>query len=327
MTEQLTVGEQYKVLLSQFEKLESTSIAKNSIDYQKQLYVLINKFKTIDRIVHDLDLFSDNEFVEEINVNYLPFLNVYFYLGELYLNGMADDKLQIDISYKAENLEVAKRYFNDYLGTLKNIELLNPLQLKQMEGHNLSREEKIQQYKYQKELSGKVANADSIEDEDDKRQVYLDQISQLIIKSLNHLQLLDMELQVLSNRPSEPKIQEILETKSTKDDDYTTKLETLPQNLPFSKLVNNGKVLQPFTLTRQDLKKKVFGTGQVLPSMTVEEYLDYELANGKMAAPEEPPVNSEDEDNPDEEEEYRKRDWDDWKDDHQKGSGNTMNLG
>lgn len=334
-----TVGEKYALLVSQFNQLQASASPKNSKEFQLQTFKLIHEFKIISKIIRELDLFSDNEILEEINVNYLPFFNIDYYLAELYLNFMSNEKLDISIDYKAENLQTAKNHFTAYLDKLVELELLNPLQIKQFNGYNLNREEKINQYKYEQELQNSLSLIDSTKDEDTRRNLYTDQINLFIIKSLNQLQLLDMELIVLSNRPKSDSHK--LSNQSNDDDEqqqrrnhlknpadtFTTKLETLPQNQPINRLVNKGKVLQPFTLTRQDLKNKVFGTGQVLPSMTVEEYLDHELANGKMLQPEEPQPGSEAEDEEDEEAEREQREWDDWKDDNPKGAGNTMNLG
>lgn len=329
----LTVGEKYKVLIKQVEDLENSSKPKNSREYQADIQRLIKELKTIYQLTLELDLFSDNEFIEEVNVNYLPFLNIEYYLGVLYMDCMSNEKLEVHVDFKPKNIDEAISHFKNYINKLTELELLNPLQIKQFKGYQLNRDEKIQQYRYEKELSLKISNVDAIKDEDKKREVYLDQINMLIIKTLNHLQMLDMESKVLKNRPKiveqsrdewnasqDDRIQGM-----QKDNGFTTRLETLPQNVGISKLVSNGRVLQPFTLTRKDLKEKVFGTGQVLPSMTVEEYLDYELQNGKMLKPEEPQPEGRDTD--DEDEELRKREWDNWKDDNPKGIGNTQNLG
>lgn len=67
--------------------------------------------------------------------------------------------------------------------------------------------------------------------------------------------------------------------------------------------------------------------------MTVEEYLDYELANGKMLKDEvkdNNPANKDDNDSDteDSEAEEEKRRWDDWKDENPKGAGNMKaNIG
>ncbi|CAI5759278.1 unnamed protein product [Candida verbasci] len=139
-----------------------------------------------------------------------------------------------------------------------------------------------------------------------------------------------MEIKVISNKPVQKT--DIRERERTSDPTgFTTRLESRP-GLNSGKisdfLSKQGKILKPFTITnKQDLQKKVFGTGQMLPSMTVEEYLDYELANGKMMKEEQPQAEkfSEDEDSDDE---LEKRRWDDWKDENPKGSGNMgANIG
>lgn len=116
------------------------------------------------------------------------------------------------------------------------------------------------------------------------------------------------------------------------DKGFTDKVETLPQNQPL--LSKEGKVLKPFTIVssndqRNALKSKVFGTGQELPTMTVEELVDYEIANGGMVKPQEPePEVDEDDHDYQDKETYRLREWDEFTDTHKKGSGNTMgNLG
>lgn len=219
----------------------------------------------------------------------------------------------------------------------------------------LKRADKIENYKLEKELKGKLQilndyynqNSEKGEEEDDSmferfdeeivKAIYIDQLRLYSISAFNNLELLSMELQVLSNRPKQ-RITEIDPPKSKEepsmenDYGYTSKLESLPFNnkSKISDLISKqGKILQPFTITsnKQDLKLKVFGTGQVLPSMSVEEYLDYELANGKMMKEEvKDEKNDSDSDNSDEE--LEKRQWDDWKDDNPKGSGNMKaNLG
>ncbi len=56
---------------------------------------------------------------------------------------------------------------------------------------------------------------------------------------------------------------------------------------PKALLTQQGKVLQPFTITteglkRQELQKGVFRPGHSLPTMTIEEYLDREMERGNF---------------------------------------------
>lgn len=329
MSQNETVNQKYTTLIAQYNTIQNDSRMKNSLEFQKDLSLLIDQFELIDHMITTLDLFSDNEFLEEINVNYLPFLNIDYYLGELYMARMCDNGVvHVGVEYKVENLNKSKDFYNRYLSKMKDLELLNPLQLKQRDGYVLSRDEKIQQYRYEKELKLKIQSIDLIHDEDEKRRVYIDEFNLYTIKSLTQLELITMEIQVLKNRPVDSSHSGESKTVKTNSTDYSTRLDKIPQNQQIHQLVKNGRILQPFTITREELKSKVFGTGQVLPSMTVEEYLDYELANGKMQTTQQQSKTSDDEDEEDnEDEELKKREWDDWKDDNPKGLGNTMNLG
>lgn len=212
------------------------------------------------------------------------------------------------------------------------------------------RAEKIANFNLQRELKKKLEILDSYysnganEDEEDDvfgaldeeivRNIFVDQLKLFSIFAFENLELIALELQVLENRPhfEKQQLERKQQTKNEEEEEfgYTTKVEANP-NKPkkISDLITKqGKILQPFTITndRQELRKKVFGTGQVLPSMTVEEYLDYELANGKLAKGDTNVAGSSDEE--DSEDEREKREWDDWKDDNPKGSGNIKgNIG
>lgn len=172
-------------------------------------------------------------------------------------------------------------------------------------------------------------------DEDIVRRVYTDQLHYFSLLAFNQLESIQVELEVLSKKPTFDRHRATEEDRSLpklpKDEyAYTTRLERNPGK---PKKINDllskqGKILQPFVITnKQDLRNKVFGTGQVLPSMSVEEYLDYELANGKMLKDDHKTIAiSDDEETSDQERETR--DWDDWKDDNPKGSGNVKgNIG
>lgn len=213
------------------------------------------------------------------------------------------------------------------------------------------RAEKIANFKYERELRNKLHILDDYykggnEDDGDEifntfdeevvRAVYIDLLKLYSLYAFNNLELIAMELQVLGNRPVGfvPKAIDNPEKKKSSEDDfgYTNRVEELPfKKKHISDLISKqGKILRPFVITngKQDLQRQVFGTGQVLPSMSVEEYLDYELANGKMAA--EGP--KEEYDSGDEEEdsdaEIKQREWDDWKDENPKGAGNMKaNIG
>ena len=374
--QQLTVSERYKLAISRYGKFlnNPTSLRPDSREYQHELHLINNEFQLILRLVNQLSLFSDNEEIEEVSTNYIPFLNVWYYIGDIHTRILNKDENSnnqgIDLDYKIENLKIAKDFIFIYLEQLNNYKILSSEQSKKFhilqKGQNYElgamnkRFEKIENYKLEKELNKKLEilnhdNDNNSENElnkfDDEviRLIYIDQLKLFTLKSFNMLESISMELQVLQNRPnssSNPEQQQHqLEQDGkednrsrqyTKENDYgfTTKLENKPKlSYQVSDLINKqGKILQPFIITsqRDKLKEKVFGTGQVLPSMTVEEYLDYELANGKMMKDEvkDKPKDNEDEDELNEDEELEKRQWDDWKDENPKGAGNMKaNIG
>lgn len=384
-----TIGQKFRNAVKEFQSVfngsETVILRKDSNAYQSKLSKLISDFISIQIVVDRLSLFSDNETIDEINTNYIPFANTNYYLGVLYMNFLLDEKhsnidLQDDkLLHKMKNLSIAKNKFLHFLNQLQGFgqNVLNANQTSRLNSFKetfnptfdeivsfnnnptLKRAEKISNYKLEKELNGKLEILfeyydkynDNNDDDDDilknfdeeiVKNIFIDQLRLNSIHSFSNLELIVMEIQVLSNRP-EQKIQPVKPQDPRKNDNskendygYTPKLESLPfKDKKHRDLISKqGRVLQPFTITsnKQELRNKVFGTGQVLPSMSVEEYLDYELANGKMMKEEvkDAPKGSEDEDsdNIDSDEELEKRLWDDWKDENPKGSGNMgANLG
>lgn len=242
----------------------------------------------------------------------------------------------------------------DRIAALKNPYNPSPENISTTSGDPvLRRAYKVSEFKRERELTERIAilndyyspNLTKEIDEEDAlhsmdeeliRAIYVDQARLYVIKTFNLLETLSLELQVLANRPEQ--CSKALGNEDTRKQenlrafDYTDRVEKDPsKGTTVSELINKlGRVLRPFVLTdkREDLRKKVFGTGQILPSMSVEEYLDYELANGKMLLLAPPNSNETDESDVNSDEELRQREWDDWRDNNPKGSGNMMaNLG
>lgn len=220
------------------------------------------------------------------------------------------------------------------------------------------RDMKIGKWKLEKELNEKInilKDEDVIANMDDEivRKVRIDQTILAIIDVVGMLENICMEREMLSNiignsqnseqwkidglqitddRAGTNDDRQILNKESKFDKGYTDKLESLDTK---NKLISKeGKVLRPFTIVssdqkRKELQSKVFGTGQVLPTMTVEELVDQELQNGGMVKPKEPePEINEDDNEWQDKETYRLREWDRFTDVNKKGSGNKMgNLG
>ncbi|KAG7665205.1 TAP42 [[Candida] subhashii] len=369
--DQLTVAERYKIAIRSYREISDSIERKDSPTYQSKLASLIQEFTLILKIIDNLSLFSENETIDEITTNYIPFLNVQYYIGDLYTSSLMNKNGEIDIGNKLPNLTTAKDHIINYLIGLSNYKILNKPQSDLVNilkrdpnttelttvNPTTRRQEKIENFKYERELTTKLKILDeyysSKDDENNEfskldeeivREIFIDQIRLYALKSFNLLQSISMESQVLKSMPaktpsSQQPSSQVPEDKRapTRENDYgfTTRLESLPQsttNKISDFLSGSGKILKPFTITseRQRLKDKVMGTGQVLPSMTVEEYLDYELKNGKLMKDEvkDKPQGSEDEEELDSDEELEKRRWDDWKDENPKGAGNMgANIG
>ena len=83
----------------------------------------------------------------------------------------------------------------------------------------------------------------------------------------------------------------------------------------------------------KNLQKKVFQPGFAQPTMTLEEFADGEIRNMNLMQEQQAQMDKlakiEEEKDPDRDEAlneqiYKDRNWDDWKDNHEKGAGNKM---
>lgn len=117
---------------------------------------------------------------------------------------------------------------------------------------------------------------------------------------------------------------------------YTHKLESLNKPL----LSKKGKILRNFTLidNKKALRDKVRGYGQYGPTMSVEEFLEQEWESGRVLQggendidedPDKPtdPSMIDDDNDWNDKQTYKARQWDDFTESHAKGSGNTLNNG
>merc|ERR1712156_1112513 len=117
---------------------------------------------------------------------------------------------------------------------------------------------------------------------------------------------------------------------------------------PKSKPTQERRPLKPIVITRDAVQKEVFGMGyKNLPVMSIEEFYEERAQNGwyskpnpslqnyTIAAADEGPPTEDDEaavkdskeDNDDPEELERQRNFDEYKDEHQRGEGNRHNRG
>ncbi|GMF99101.1 unnamed protein product [[Candida] boidinii] len=351
----------FRKALAKYNEFDSISVRKDSDKYQLELKNIVLIFEKLKKIIQSNNLFSINEDIDELRTNQIRYLSIDYYLAKIFENNVKD---------RVKNLSISKNLYLQFLYSIMNYNLLNKSQTNKIENFKSNydpklnelvindpykkREEKINNFKQEKNFKEKlsVLNNPKIDlnnlDDEVIRNLYIDELKFLAIKSFQSIESILMELELLSNFPND-KITELNESSKTLElndkrsetnsklakkefaDSFTDKVENFNVNSLTSPLISKeGKVLRPFTLVsnRLELNKKVQGYGQKLPTMSIDEYIDNELANGGMVKPEEPEKEiDEDNYNDADAETYKKRDWDDFTDTHQKGSGNTMNIG
>lgn len=371
---QKSLNQLFKETVRSVEKLGHSNERQDSKTFQDKLVKLLGSLLRIRHQVYALSLFSDNETLDDLNTKDIKFLGADYYFGELlskkvdYIQGTQS----LDFDKKLKNLTKAREYLIDFLIALKNYRILNEFQLQKIDGFKekyepkleelryndpaLRREEKIANFKLEKQINENIQyiekkfpkffaeeedqDENSI-DEESLRELYLSKLRLLSLKTFTQLEMLNMETQVLKNRPriteisdAEPKIPiGDKENHLTGENDYgyTEKLEFINKGKD-QLLSKEGKVLQPFTIVskKDDIQKKVFGYGQTLPTMSVEEYIDEEIKRGciktETITGEEKEESSDDSDD-DDEKVYEKREWDEFKDEHHRGEGNMKNKG
>ncbi|KAK9456157.1 TAP42-like protein [Dipodascopsis uninucleata] len=193
--------------------------------------------------------------------------------------------------------------------------------------------------------AGNTQDADEDNGDDEvARNLYFKQIELLVGKAFDALQGLDMELQILERAASQPQQsgpeQDPQQTSDERgrrrdDDNYSERVDpslSVLNSAPI--LTSDGKVNRPFTIvsSREQTRQKVFGPGYVLPTMTIDEYLEEERRRGNIiegggAQSEIMPEKDDDNEAAADRETYRLREWDKFTEANPRGSGNTMNLG
>ncbi|NXA84512.1 IGBP1 protein, partial [Thryothorus ludovicianus] len=329
-----------------WEELEaSTEPSSGAPAVQDKVRQGLDALQQAAAMVAQLELFSENEELEEIASADLKFLLLPALQGALTLK-------QVDLSRRREHLESAREHFQRFLRLCKSYGLgsfqlppggageetaRSPLASREPTQPNLvamamSRAAKIERYKQKKELENKLASmSSSVEsgtaDEDQIREFYILQIQKWIGTSLEEIESIEQELVILRGRDA------------AKQAPAGPRGPSRPARTP----------LKPFILTRDAAQARVFGVGYPgLPTMTVDDWYEQRRKQGIVSQqgfgePGSPPCpcppagagdeelrkqQQEAEEEEDDEEALRKaRDWDDWKDTHPRGYGNRHNMG
>ncbi|XP_004694510.1 PREDICTED: immunoglobulin-binding protein 1 isoform X1 [Condylura cristata] len=316
------------------DEVEVASEPAGSRIVQDKVFKGLELLKKATEMLSQLDLFSQNEELEEISSTDLKYLLVPAFQGALTMK-------QVNPSKRLEHLQWAREHFLNYLSQCRCYHIAEfalPKTKDDSEENNTAhssvaypnlvamasqRQAKIERYKQKKELEQRLsALKPAVEsgeaDEEVVREYYLLNIRRWVGISLEEIESIDQEIKILKGRDS-----------AEASTSHSSQQDRPP--------------MRPFILTRNVAQAKVFGAGYPsLATMTVNDWYDQRRKYGALPdqgiakpAPEldlvrasqqqEGQEQKEEED--DEETLHRAREWDDWKDTHPRGYGNRQNMG
>jgi len=311
-----------------FSQIEKSSLNSTDPQYQKQVTMCLNNFKSIALVLIRNHVFSSNEELEDINTSALKLILVHYYIAELHLKLVDSERIS--------NLKYAKGNLSSFLRQCEQLKLLHKDDINSLHRDipvdaKTKREEKINRARRDKEINSK-----------------LQEILQKKKESMDKYQSGNITSSVVNEEETDEEEQRdfyilLIKTTATKALDSIDTVEQeldMLQQIENIKLQNNGKVPPPkdppksnlpyqnFTIvnSRDKLKQGVFKPGN-LPTMTPEEWAELQIKNGTLptaSGTTKPNKPKDDEISAEEEEEKRQKDskFDDWKDENPKGQGN-----
>uniref|UniRef100_A0A8C8RPV9 Immunoglobulin binding protein 1 n=1 Tax=Pelusios castaneus TaxID=367368 RepID=A0A8C8RPV9_9SAUR len=293
------------------------------------------------RGVAELDLFSQNEDLEEIASADLKYLLLPALLGALTLK-------QVNLSKRLEHVQSARTYFMDFLKLCKNYNIgkfhlpTTPESADENDPASStsgagpagrqsslvamasSRQAKIERYKQKKEVENRLASMKTFvesgqAEEEQVREFYLLQVQKWITITLEEIESIDQEMVILRGR------------NALKQASAPSQSSRQPRT-----------AMKPFILTRDAVQAKVLGAGYPsLATMTVNDWYEQHWKQGvshNKGVPQTTTADLAEEElqkeqlekkvEEDDEETLRKaRGLEDWKDTHPRGYGNRQNMG
>ncbi|PHH82884.1 hypothetical protein CDD82_4419 [Ophiocordyceps australis] len=297
-------------------------------------------------------LLSLNEDVDDVATAALPYLLLDFRVGEVQQRSPVESPSQ-----RKAALSSSRAAYERFLDLVSLHGLVTGAYAKLLERYRddatrfalvparadaaAQRQGKIAASRAQRHLEAKLealrADAAFAERADDElvREVNLTAVSSAVHATFDALDSLNREIAVLALAPAD-------HADSEPDSPHAPPSQDSCLDVPFVAaaprrpggplLSRTGKPLQPFTLlaSRADMARAVFRPGHNLPTMSIDDYLAEEHRRGNvLQGGTELPRPAPDDDDMDaaDRETYKARQWDDFKDDNPRGSGNTLNMG
>ncbi|XP_070174930.1 immunoglobulin-binding protein 1-like isoform X2 [Littorina saxatilis] len=317
----------------------------------------IAKTEQVIFMVNQLQLFSDNEEIEEVSSNevkymLLPALLAYFHNLNTHASRLETvvkakshykDFLKMCKSYKVSSVHIPLDVEDDEESESSAVVPASNPSAMDMQVMGLQRNSKIERFKQNKEYDSRLkellaaVEKDTVDDEV-KREFYLTQIKRWINTALDEIESLNMEIQILQHMAAMKKQGK---GASSGGSDGAKGAKPTPK-----------KAFRPFILTKDAIQKKVFGLGYPgVPTMTIEEFYAEKVQDGTFSIPNsgpasgslqgrasDPDADAREMEGEDAQREKREeeddadllqgaRNMDAYKDDHRRGWGNRHNMG
>ncbi|KAK9458858.1 TAP42-like protein [Lipomyces oligophaga] len=335
--------------------------------YQTTLQEAISSLKSAENKVALLSLFSSNETLDDVATENIVYLSIQYLLATLneriQTTSLVDrrrlviecKKLYLSFLTVCDSYELLDRQTSRLVHSILDANIENPvfntMSAQQYPDAGTFRMARIARYKSMRAIEARVLELrrkvlhndredDTVEpsqvDEDDTRTLYIDQEKFFIERSLESLSSLDSELELLSSSGAQTRSVSLQSTSATPEiqrrdrdnNDYSEKLDISSNSAPM--LTSTGKVNRPFVIvsSREQLKRNVFKPDYVLPTMSIDEYLEEERRRGNIiegggAQSANKRESDEEDEAAQDRETYRLRQWDEFTEANPRGSGNT----
>lgn len=362
-----SLGKRLEVIRRKYEEYSEKGYDKKYEDDWKKM---LNELNDIKVLVFKEKLFSDNEEFKDVKTEDIKFMLIAFYQSEVIQKFMVNRK---------NILEFALKFYDEFYKLLKSYEYLSKEQIAKYEKMtkkneendekksekqsfmemSQNRTEKIEMYKYKKNLSLKLKELEKNVDKlDENREYWVDYLNINIVKMFENIPTIYMEIDAVThleqmrkenggalpkNEPQgEKKKLDVLTIKSPEDLlnldpnnklvknlNFVTSFE--PGSFEFFNMGNGLNTLDAQILAQlpANIRERVFKNRNPT-EMTIEEFgeLQKERMEEEERKHKEHEANKSDSDSDkdevDEKKKKKAREWDDWKDEHPKGSGNRM---
>lgn len=323
-------------------------------DKRQDTYINSRKcFEKAAELVESLSIFSSNETVDDIATADLRYLLVPAYLAKVFVSSECSSH-RLEVFEKAESwiVKFLTRIVQYGLGdTEVKRSLEQALQQSSdttrsqvdLKSAMLDRESKIEKYKKMKLLEDRLSELE--------RQVKVGQEVDDEVKREYYLQLIKKWIDD-THECLEREVRPALFFERGRPDKSAEELASSVKSEP-QEGTSKGVQMKPFTIVKTETQKQVFGLGYPsMPTFTVDEFISKKINDGELAFQaqkevyanslqryaEQPNLMREQEEESDTEREAkeeredqdelkRKRNWDNFKDENPRGSGNRHNMG